>query len=115
MMIVFTLTFTEEKRTLPTHLVTQSYKLSDPPPTTTTKQHSTYCSFFKAKRISKWWGTGKKEFDILCTERTAYEMVSMGFFVGFFLGFFGMFFLGWMIFQNYKYRKDVLEKIWLVN
>ena len=36
MMIVFTLTFTEEKRTLPTHLVTQSYKLSDPPPHTTT-------------------------------------------------------------------------------
>ena len=44
------------------------------------------------------WQLAKKEFDILCTERTAYEMVSMGFFVGFFLGFFGMFFLGWMIF-----------------
>lgn len=44
------------------------------------------------------WQLAKKEFDILCTERTAYEMVSMGFFTGFFLGFFGMFFLGWMIF-----------------
>lgn len=44
------------------------------------------------------WELAKKEFDILCTERTAYEMVSMGFFTGFFLGFFGMFFLGWMIF-----------------
>ena len=43
-------------------------------------------------------GELKKEFDILCTERTAYEMVSMGFFVGFLVGFFGMFFLGWMIF-----------------
>lgn len=44
------------------------------------------------------WQLAKKEFDILCTERTAYEMVSMGFFTGFFLGFFGMFFLGLMIF-----------------
>ena len=44
------------------------------------------------------WQLAKKEFDILCTERTAYEMASMGFFSGFFLGFFGMFFLGLMIF-----------------
>lgn len=40
----------------------------------------------------------KKELDILCTERTAYEMLSLGFFSGFLIGFFGMFFLSWMIF-----------------
>ncbi len=44
------------------------------------------------------WELAKKEFGILCTERTAYEMLSLGFFSGFLIGFFGMFFLSWMIF-----------------
>lgn len=33
------------------------------------------------------WKLIKKEFSVICTEKTAYEMFSAGFFSGFFIGF----------------------------